>query len=180
MSSRTAMGEAGPPARVSIVTINRNDVKGLERTLRSIRALRAAHALEQVIVDGASTDGSLELIGREAAAGPGTVVVSEPDTGIYDAMNKGIAAATGESDQAQSPEDPRHLPCLMMPGLLEWLPQSVVLTDQACRISMYNQKAKGLVLGSGLAWDDLELLPEDQAWIKSALLAYVQKPGTPA
>jgi glycosyltransferase involved in cell wall biosynthesis len=93
--SRTALGEPRPPARVSIVTINRNDAAGLRRTLRSLRALRALHPVEQVIVDGASTDGSLQVVAEEAPAGPGTVVVSEPDDGIYQAMNKGWRAATG-------------------------------------------------------------------------------------
>jgi glycosyltransferase involved in cell wall biosynthesis len=96
MSSRAARGDEGGVARVSIVTINRNDAAGLARTLRSIRALRALRPLEHVVVDGASTDGSLELLAGEAAAGPGTVVVSEPDTGIYDAMNKGWRLAHGE------------------------------------------------------------------------------------
>jgi putative colanic acid biosynthesis glycosyltransferase len=85
-----------PAARISIVTINRDDAAGLERTLRSLRALRALREVEQVIVDGGSTDGSLEVIAREAPPGPGTSVVSEPDRGIYHAMNKGWRLATGD------------------------------------------------------------------------------------
>ncbi|MBI4727210.1 hypothetical protein HY768_08335, partial [candidate division TA06 bacterium] len=96
-----------------------------------------------------------------------------------DIINRFSAAAVA-SGRANSPDDPGHLPGLMMSGLLEWLPQSVVLTDRECRIIMHNQKAGGLVLGRGLAWEDLELLPEDLAWIKSALLSYAQKPGAPA
>ena len=46
------------------------------------------------MIDGASTDGTLELL--RATVGPQTVLVSEPDTGIYDALNKGIALARGE------------------------------------------------------------------------------------
>jgi glycosyltransferase involved in cell wall biosynthesis len=80
---------------VTIVTINFNDAAGLRRTLRSIGALRALRPIEQVVVDGASSDGSLQVVAEEAPAGPGTVVVSEPDTGIYDAMNKGWRAARG-------------------------------------------------------------------------------------
>jgi glycosyltransferase involved in cell wall biosynthesis len=74
---------------VSIVTINRNNAAGLRRTLQSIRALRGLRWLEHVIVDGASTDGSQEVIAQETVAGPGTIIVSEADTGIYHAMNKG-------------------------------------------------------------------------------------------
>ena len=96
MLDRGSSGDAPrAPEPVSIVTINRNDAAGLARTLRSIQALRALRPVEQVIVDGASTDGSLQVIAAEAPAGPGTVVVSEPDAGIYDAMNKGWRAARG-------------------------------------------------------------------------------------
>jgi len=77
------------PATVSVVTINRNDAAGLRRTLRSIAALRALRPVEQVIVDGASTDGSQQVIAEEAPPGPGITVISESDSGIYDAMNKG-------------------------------------------------------------------------------------------
>jgi transposase InsO family protein len=49
---------------------------------------------EHVVIDGASTDGTLEVL--RAVAGPQSVLVSEPDTGIYDALNKGIALARGE------------------------------------------------------------------------------------
>lgn len=80
---------------VSIVTINRNDAVGLRRTLRSIRALRELRTLEHVIIDGASSDGSQEVIAEESVAGPGTIIVSEADTGIYGAMNKGWRLAHG-------------------------------------------------------------------------------------
>ena len=79
--------------------------------------------------------------------------------------------STGDSGKLSGP---------LVPGLLEWLPQPAVLTDREGRIIMHNQKAKGLVAGQGPAWDDLELLPEDLAWVKSTLLSYSQKPGSPA
>lgn len=50
--------------------------------------------VEHLIVDGASTDGTLDAVQRLAR--PGMKVISEPDRGIYDALNKGIRAATGE------------------------------------------------------------------------------------
>jgi GT2 family glycosyltransferase len=80
----------------SIVTINRNDAAGLRRTLRSIAALRALHPVELVVKDGGSTDGSRQVIAEEAPAGPGTITVSEPDGGIYQAMNAGWRLAHGE------------------------------------------------------------------------------------
>jgi len=96
-----------------------------------------------------------------------------------DIINRVPRSAAGQ-EQAPVPPDSGPLSGRMMPGILEWLPQSAVLTDKDCRIIMHNRKAKGLVLGNGLAWDDLELLPEDLAWIKSTLFPFTQKPGVPA
>ncbi|MDO9026624.1 MAG: GAF domain-containing protein, partial [bacterium] len=81
---------------------------------------------------------------------------------------------------AEAGGDLEQLSGRMMPGLLEWLPQPAVLTDREFRIIMHNRKAQGLVLGQGLAWNDLGLEPEDLAWVKSVLLSYAQKPGAPA
>lgn len=73
----------------SIVTITRNNRAGLARTRQSLRA-QAFTDCEWIVVDGASTDGSLDDLVSERAQ-----VISEPDHGIYDAMNKGLAAARG-------------------------------------------------------------------------------------
>jgi glycosyltransferase involved in cell wall biosynthesis len=78
---------------VSVVTINRNGVAELARTISSVRA--QTHGLQWVVIDGASTDGSQELI--RTALAPGDLFVSEPDRGISDAFNKGIAQATGDA-----------------------------------------------------------------------------------
>jgi putative colanic acid biosynthesis glycosyltransferase len=77
---------------LAIVTITRNDLAGLRRTLASVEA-QTTPADEHWIIDGASTDGSREyLISLPPHAH--RHFVSEPDTGIYDAMNKGVARAT--------------------------------------------------------------------------------------
>jgi glycosyltransferase involved in cell wall biosynthesis len=78
---------------LSIVTINRNDRAGLARTLASVDAQRFLDR-ELVVVDGASTDGSQDVV-RSARPGLVTTFVSEPDGGIYDAQNKGLALARG-------------------------------------------------------------------------------------
>jgi glycosyltransferase involved in cell wall biosynthesis len=75
---------------LSIVTVVRNDPDGLERTARSIYDQGAD--VEWIVIDGASTDGTLD---RLAGLTP-NVLVSEPDRGIYDAMNKGMRNATAE------------------------------------------------------------------------------------
>ena len=78
---------------ISVVTINRNMREGLETTLKSVIA-QTYENLEFLVIDGASNDGSAELIRRFASEID--CWVSEPDAGIYDAMNKGVRAATGE------------------------------------------------------------------------------------
>jgi len=78
---------------LSIVTINRNNRDGLARTLASVDAQRFDDR-EFIVIDGASTDGSQDVV-RAARPGLVTTFVSEADTGIYDAQNKGLALARG-------------------------------------------------------------------------------------
>ncbi|MFR9627601.1 MAG: glycosyltransferase family 2 protein [Rikenellaceae bacterium] len=84
---------------LSIVTINYNDAVGLKRTLNSVLSQSCAD-IEHCIVDGASSDDSVDVIKwyLEDAVAKGITVkwVSERDSGIYNAMNKGIRMASGE------------------------------------------------------------------------------------
>ena len=81
---------------LTIITINRNNAAGLEKTMKSVLSQTCAD-FEYVVVDGASTDGSVEVLRRFADHfGDRLKWVSEPDKGIYNAMNKGIRMATGE------------------------------------------------------------------------------------
>lgn len=81
---------------LSIITINYNNAEGLKKTLASVAA-QTCKEFEHVVVDGASTDGSADII-REYAESASYPVrwVSEPDKGIYNAMNKGLRMASGE------------------------------------------------------------------------------------
>ena len=82
--------------KLSIITINYNTASGLRKTLESVGA-QTCQELEHVIVDGGSTDGSRELIEQYADTAKYPIKwVSEPDAGIYNAMNKGIRMATSE------------------------------------------------------------------------------------
>lgn len=81
------------PIHVSIVTVCYNAATDIERCLRSVA--RQSHPyIEYIVIDGGSTDGTLATIEkyRDRIA----VLVSEPDNGIYAAMNKGLASATGD------------------------------------------------------------------------------------
>ena len=82
--------------KLSIVTINRDNAAGLEKTMKSVCS-QGRTDFEYVVVDGASTDGSVDVIKRMEPEFEGRLKwVSEPDSGIYNAMNKGIRMAGGE------------------------------------------------------------------------------------
>ena len=81
--------------KLSIVTINFNNVVGLNKTLQSV-FIQNCRDIEHVIVDGGSSDGSRSVIEEYANKSLYSVIwVSEPDKGIYNAMNKGLRMATG-------------------------------------------------------------------------------------
>ena len=81
--------------KISIITITFNSAKTLKRALESIQHQTYAD-IEHVIVDGASTDGTREMIESYTKAHKNVRWVSEPDDGIYNAINKGIKIATGD------------------------------------------------------------------------------------
>ena len=77
----------------SIITITYNAAKCLEQTVLSILSQSYSN-IEYIIIDGASSDGTLEII-KQYESGV-SCWISEPDKGIYDAMNKGLQRATGD------------------------------------------------------------------------------------
>ncbi len=79
--------------RLSIITINYNNKDGLQRTIHSV-VEQTTSDFEWIVIDGGSTDGSRDLI--EKNADHIVYWISEPDKGIYHAMNKGIKAADGD------------------------------------------------------------------------------------
>lgn len=79
--------------KLSIITVNLNNKSGLQKTIDSVIS-QTYKDFEWIIIDGGSTDGSKELI--EKYSSYITYWVSEPDKGIYNAMNKGIKVAKGE------------------------------------------------------------------------------------
>lgn len=85
----------------TVITCVYNAESVLQRTLDSVRR-QSYHAIEHLIVDGASTDATLRMAkdyqsrSLEEETNHDVVIYSEPDKGLYDAMNKGIARATGD------------------------------------------------------------------------------------
>lgn len=79
--------------KISVVTVCFNAAETIAGTLESVA--RQTHPdVEHIVIDGASTDGTMDIVRRYA--GRLAQVVSEPDQGIYDAMNKGLRVATGD------------------------------------------------------------------------------------
>ena len=98
--------------KLSIITINLNNAEGLRKTIESV-VYQTSVDYEYIVVDGASTDGSVEVI--KQFEDKITYWVSEPDKGIYNAMNKGIHKATGDY-------------CLFL-NSGDWLADNLVISD---------------------------------------------------
>lgn len=77
--------------KLSIITAVRNGAVTIADCIGSIRS--QTYACEHIVIDGCSSDATLDIVRQSS---PGSLLISEPDSGIYDAMNKGIGMATGE------------------------------------------------------------------------------------
>lgn len=101
--------------KISIITVCYNSEKIIEKTIKSVLAQKD-DLYEYLIIDGKSTDGTLGIVDQYKPLFNGKMkVLSEPDQGIYDAMNKGIKLATGDlinmmnSDDTLEPNALRHV-----------------------------------------------------------------------
>lgn len=117
--------------KLSIITITYNNLVGLRRTAESVLAQTIAD-FEWVIVDGASTDGTkeyLDAIVANSVDGANAVaklqIISESDSGIYNAMNKGIRLAHGEYIQILNAGD-----CLAAPDVTERMLAALALYSE--------------------------------------------------
>lgn len=82
--------------KVSVVTTTYNDIENLKRILAEVKKQTYPN-IEHIIVDGGSTDGTVDLLKELEEKEPGRISwISEKDNGIYDAINKGICMATGD------------------------------------------------------------------------------------
>lgn len=99
--------------KLSIVTINRNNAVGLEKTLLSV-ASQSFKDFEYIVIDGASNDSSVDVIKSHESDFTRLRWVSEPDMGIYNAMNKGLRMTSGDYIQILNSGD-----CLAAPDVTE-------------------------------------------------------------
>ena len=82
--------------KISVVTTTYNDIENLKRILAEVKKQTYPN-IEHIIVDGGSTDGTVDLLKELEEKEPGRISwMSEKDNGIYDAINKGICMATGD------------------------------------------------------------------------------------
>ena len=96
--------------KISVITVCYNSAKTIGNTLRSVR--EQTHSdIEHIIVDGSSDDDTLKVVKAEGLHV--AKVVSERDKGIYDAMNKGIALASGEIVAFINADDFYASPCIL-------------------------------------------------------------------
>lgn len=116
--------------KLSIITINFNNATGLYKTIESV-IKQTSNDIEYILIDGGSTDGSVEVI--KAFEDKISYWISEPDNGIYQAMNKGIKAAKGDYCQFLNSGD-----CLVQEDVTERMlyrmPETSVLIGNMLKI----------------------------------------------
>ena len=153
--------------RLSIITINYNNKDGLQKTIESI-VTQSFNDFEWIVIDGGSTDGSRELI--ERYADHMAYWVSEPDKGVYNAMNKGIMVAKGEYINFMNSGD-----YLASPTILEEVfttPRTAdVLYGYMMRGSLDGEVNNLSMMKPNLSWIDLygDGLPHQSTFIKRSL-----------
>ena len=146
-------------ARLSIITVCYNPGQLLLETMESVWA-QDADAIEYLVIDGGSTDGTVALL--RAHSDRIDHWQSEPDAGIYDAMNKGLAAATGDfvwfmnaGDQLFAPDTARRLLALAAPDV-DVLYGEVMLVNQAREHLGPFSETRPMRLPERLDWKSLQ------------------------
>lgn len=152
---------------MSIVTVNLNNKDGFKKTIDSIVS-QTFRDFEWIVIDGGSTDGSKELIERYAEHI--SYWVSEPDKGIYNAMNKGIKVANGEYINFMNSGD-----CFANENVLEKLFESPhtadVIYGYMTRDTVDGELVNAPLMKKNLTWMDFfyDGLPHQSSFIKKQL-----------
>jgi glycosyltransferase involved in cell wall biosynthesis len=147
--------------KISIITPNYNGVKFIEKTVQSVLNQNYPN-LEYIVVDGGSTDGSLKVIKKYDSKI--TKIISEPDNGLYDAINKGLKLATGEIIAWLNSDD-IYLPNALFTVArifekfedVNWL----TATPTAC-----NSHDSVIHVGENRRWSKFEVFNGDYKWIQ--------------
>jgi glycosyltransferase involved in cell wall biosynthesis len=142
--------------KVSIITAVRNGARDIAVTLASVAGQDHPH-IEHIVVDGASTDDTVEVVRREGRHV--AQLLSEPDKGVYDAFNKGLRLATGDivgylnaGDTYCSPGTVRRIAGQFARGDLEATFGDVLIVDPADPGRVLRHYRSGSFSPSRLAW----------------------------
>lgn len=155
--------------KISIITVNFNNLSGLQKTMKSVLCQKYTN-LEYIIIDGGSTDGSKDFI--MSHQDKLSYWCSEKDKGIYDGMNKGIAKATGEYILFLNSGDYFYSPQVLC-KVFKSSQNDDLLIGRQC---YYNRKGKKSIAWSIQAKDINErffwsnTLPHQSTFIKTTLL----------
>lgn len=153
--------------KLSIITINYNNCAGLKKTIESI-VPQSFKDFEWIVIDGGSTDGSRELM--EQYANRFSYWVSEPDKGVYNAMNKGIKVAKGEYINFMNSGD-----CFASPTILEEVFSTAhtadVLYGYMTRGALDGEVNNQSMMKENLTWIDFyrDGLPHQATFLKRSL-----------
>lgn len=152
---------AQTPPVISLVTPNFNGVDFLRETIESVIKQRYP-ALDYVIADGASTDGSRLVL--EQFRGATSAIISEPDAGHADALNKGFALTQGEIMGWINSDDVLHPGCLsQVARIFQAYPEVEWITG---RPSAMNTESVLEYVGPVRPWSRLRFLSGDHFWIQ--------------
>jgi glycosyltransferase involved in cell wall biosynthesis len=119
------------PPRITVVTPSFNQARFLDETLRSVIAQRP-FVHEYFVIDGGSTDGSVDIIRRRHAAGGIDLWLSEKDRGQADAIHKGFSRATGDYLYWLNSDD------VLLPGAMETIQQSLAAHPEWDALTAYH------------------------------------------
>tara|TARA_B100000579_G_C22766832_1_gene821913 strand:+ start:122 stop:967 length:846 start_codon:yes stop_codon:yes gene_type:complete len=87
--------------KIVIITVCYNDILGLKKTLKSVQKYKS-NVLKHIIIDGSSNDGTKDLLSNESEKNKKIIYKSEPDNGIFDAMNKGMKILKQQNFKSKS------------------------------------------------------------------------------
>jgi glycosyltransferase involved in cell wall biosynthesis len=152
--------EGGWP-RISLITPVWNSGKYIEQTIRSVLA-QGYPNFEYFIVDGGSTDGSLDIIRKYESQISGWI--SEPDKGMYDALNKGFARTSGEIMGWISATDQLHTGAMfVLGGVFRAFPEVDWITG---RPTWFNEEGMTYRVGEVQRWSQYRFLAEANRYIQ--------------
>ena len=123
--------------KISVITVVYNDSKGLEYTIQSVLS-QTYNSIEYIVIDGGSNDGTLDIIKKYESQID--IWKSEPDEGIFDAMNKGARLASGEWLNFMNAGD-RFVDNNVLERIFSiQIPESISFIYSDCNLYLNNQK----------------------------------------